>query len=766
MMSRLFRRIARPALCLPILLLAVFWSGTVSRPATLCLAFLCAFIGFVLSLSRKRIPVTWFSVAFLLLCGAMALQCIPLQASLRQFFGIEAEPTLRLVLSDIQIYPAQWLAFSLDPAETTNELVRFLSYSCLLGFLPLLRARQGDTLRLVFLIFLTGLLVALLSWMSATGIKLPALFLAPTVGQTRAMWPAVLQNANHMAALLSVSATLCMGLLLDLSNDEKPVLRIFLSISIILIDIALFSTLSRAGILIGIFGQLCVFIYVNAQENFTKKVKWIYLLVAAVLLSVLLFVLNLGGPFLARILDLKQGIVGEESKFSIIRAAWPLFQGHAWFGIGRGAMETAIQVPESIAVQVRFTHLENEWLQLFLDFGVPVTILFCGIVCLAMFQSWKEVKQEKSLIKYAAFVCLCQLAIHNCFDFNLSTGALAVFSIVLIAVVQKPLRSLSSLWMSPLCVFVMFFSIWVWYRFPSHEEDGETLKKLAADPAVSVDSLLDEARKCLQRHPLDSYLSALVAARLVSEDHPQAMLWINRALNQNKNDMLANASAATLLCKHGHKKQGLWMLGPMISRADAEKRIWLFDRLVNCTKNPEELIDSLQNSEIVHISFLEYLGTHLQKDHMLLQKVSALLAGRGIAGAWIWFARSSLALSDPEASEACLAILASKSEEDTLLLSGLIGVLIRHGNAQSALRYSEEALGKKRAPELYLAHAETLLALGQLERAKQAIADGLASTSERYLLARLHEVAANVEERLGNIHRAANERALARELLQ
>ena len=69
---------------------------------------------------------------------------------------------------------------------------------------------------------MVGSLVAGLGSLAALGVTLPGTLAVTTEGQSRALWPAVLQNANHMAALLSLTAILALGMLLQTDRQARP----------------------------------------------------------------------------------------------------------------------------------------------------------------------------------------------------------------------------------------------------------------------------------------------------------------------------------------------------------------------------------------------------------------------------------------------------------------------------------------------------------------------------------------------------------------
>ncbi len=721
-------------------------------------------LGIVQGLSRRPVPVSLFSLWLLCAAGISLLQCVPLPESLRGLLPIASDETLRRTLADLGGYPHEPMPLSLDPAETANEGVRLLGYLCALSGFASLRSRHGDSLRLAGIVVCAGVIVALLGALAALGIRLPIPLAVSTEGQSRALWPAVLQNANHMAALLSVSAILAVGMLLQTDRSARPHRFYCLIGSIGLLDAALLLSLSRAGVLCGLLGQLLTLLFADSPSRQIRRFRLIWV----VFPSVLLFCASLLGPahrLLARFFDLGHGLSPSESKVWLWQKAWPLLRGHWLTGIGRGSLETALQVPEAIATRTRFAYLENEWLQVLLDFGIPLGLLLVALLGVAMWQStshlWPRAGEQPVPVRRAALYALCCLGLHNLFDFNLATGAIALSAIALVTLVQKNNRTMSSRWLGFLGVVTLAASWWTHMKLPSHEEDGRRLAALAEDRDSQVPTLLAVAGQALRRHPLDSYLSAVVAARLVNEGHPDAMPWINRALGQNPADLLAKAAAAELLGRHGRTRQALALLGPMIGYADAEKRAYLFARLLELSQDGQTLVASLPPEESARRGLLEYLGTRPRPSWPLVLSVATQAVEKGDRSALPWLGRAALAEGQANAAETALRGLLDEPTIEPLLVGGLLEVLLRNHKPDAAKMFADAALRKQPAPEVRIAHAQVLAARGDIDGARQSISQALDDTSDILLRARIHEVRADLEQSVGQPHRAEVERQKA-----
>lgn len=753
----------------PLVGLSVLWGGTVDRPATMVVAGLAGLLAIGRGLLPKRVPVSLFSVWLLCAAVVTALQCVPIPPSLRGVLALGSDLRLRQALGDLGGYPMESFPLSVDPAETIHEATRLLGALCLLCAWSTLRSRSGDSLRLAGLVVCSAVLVALLGALAAIGIKLPTPLAVSATGASRALWPAVLQNANHMAALLSVGAILSVGMMLQTDPQRRRQRMVTFMLSLLLLNLALLMTLSRAGILCGLLGQLLVLLLADSPDLPTRRLRLWQMVLPSLLLCLVLLWLGPGTKLIDRF---REGLYGDllspGSKLWVWRESLPLWREHLWLGIGRGALETALQVSPERAVQTRFTYLENEWLQTLLDYGIVAGLTLIALLCGAMWQSLRQLGQRKphppSPVRRAALFALIALGLHNLFDFNLAIGALAIPALLLATLVQKPIGSISARWLIGPGLATMILALWVQQRIPSHDADGSQLQQLASDPRTDSALLLQTASQALRRHPLDSYLSAVVAARLTEDRHPEAMRWINRALLQNPSDLLARATAARLLGRHGHTRQALSMLGPLIGDADPEKRRWLLGLLLELSAEPAELLRELPNRSDVRLALLNDLGTRPPPRWPLILTIARESVKRGDSAAWPWFGRAALAESRADDAETALRGLLLHDSAEPLLIGGLLELLLRHKLLTVAAPLAEQAIARLPTPEVRIAHAQILAALGQVDAARQTLQMGMADCHDLSLLARLHEVRAEVEQQVGQSHRAAVERAEATRL--
>ena len=139
-----------------------------------------------------------------------------------------------------------------------------------------------------------AVVVAGLGALAATGVQLPAPLAVPAVGASRSLWPAVLPNANHQAALLSVAAILCVAMLLTTSPHERRSRWLLLLGALLLLVGGLLMTLSRAGLDCGIAGQVVTLLLAATTDRATVRQRLLRVLLHALRLVLVVLLLGMG----------------------------------------------------------------------------------------------------------------------------------------------------------------------------------------------------------------------------------------------------------------------------------------------------------------------------------------------------------------------------------------------------------------------------------------------------------------------------------------
>lgn len=773
----------------------VFWGaplfgGTADRPYTLLCAALCAALCVTSALIATRgagpsLRGSWFHLFFVVAIVATLLQAVPLPPALRAALAPGSDGDLRQLTGQTQRY----FALSVDVGATLHEAVRLLGYLCLLIALTTLFERGGSRRRLARQIFGGAALVAVLGLAAGLGYgrALPAPIAVPGDGATRALFTASFHNSNHLAALMGLGALL----LLESAQAARPsegdvtgrLRRVGLYALCALCNLVLIGTLSRAGIVVWLLAQA---LWLTVQGRQGRGRRQLLVIGGLGILGPLVVMALWPAAFSALRSRFSASSLAEVSapggKLYAWLEAWPLLRGHLPFGVGRGAFESAFQHVQGLSGRLRFAYLENQWLQVLVDWGVVTAGALFTLLLLGMFDALRglssreaaEPATDRKLSRVALFA-LFALGVHNLFDFNLEVGGIAVAAVGLLALCQKtrPRLDFPRFAATGLVILTGLLAALVAARFPSHDEDGARLRALCERRDVSTEQLLEQANAAVSRHPLDAYLPALVAARLHADDQPrhraQAMRWVNRALLADPREILARHTGARILVENGHREQALLLLRGAIADADAEQRRGLLRTLREAHADVGEILTTLVEAPS-RTAFLELLGAESPPPWPLLRELSEQLVTTTATGtertsAATWLGRAALSLRDSRTAElAAAALLDDSTYAPALLFADLAELLGDSDKAATATELLRQGLARGDRAELLLSLARLSERGGAIDEARKLLERGLVRAEEPALIARIHEVYGDLEARAGNTFQATQHRREAARL--
>ena len=371
---------------------------------------------------RGHLPL--LSAASIGVSAIIALQLIPLPPFLLRILSPSTAEMLEGGLKPFGLYPAA-RPLSLDLAATTRELGKALACTCVILTVPLIVDSRRVRTRIVSGLAIAGLLVALLGLCDA---------LANAGTGLEAKLPFV--NPNHLAGFLNLATWPALGLGLQNRGNRRVAWMICFAVS----ASGVFLSLSRGGIG-AFFAGLCIFTLVYVFSGRREPDGWRTLLGAftAILGAVAI------ASFLAHervIQEMKTISFGHLSTIDKI-AAWPVFVGlirrFPLAGIGRGAFATTFPAFKVDADPFTWTHAENEWLQAFVDLGIPSGLLLIGAFAWTWF---KAVARPLSPSKVGIVAGTAALALHNLVDFSLEILGVAVPFAVSLALLAEPGRRL------------------------------------------------------------------------------------------------------------------------------------------------------------------------------------------------------------------------------------------------------------------------------------------------------------------------------------
>lgn len=773
--------------------LAPLLGGSADRPYSLLVVGLCA-LACWLRARRASPPLTgsFAALGLGLALGLSLLQLIPLPPALRRVVAAGSDADLRLILRGIPAAPT-WLPLSVDASSTLNEAAGLGGLLCLLlALTPDTKPARSPQAPLdawplpptswpaASAVLVAAVTLAVLGGLAALGMPLPTPIAVPGQGTTRALFPAGLHNSNHMAALCGLGALLAAAQLLVPSSQRRPLPALLVALAWALCNLALLGTLSRAGILSWTVAQLALLLSVLRSRRSSDdeggaptlpSLRWLTLLPLALLLAWALLPDGSLGRLIERFSRRElAGALQPGSKIYAWLDALPILRGHLWLGVGHGAGENIFQHSHALSGRMRFAYLENQPLQILFDFGLLGGLpLFA---CLALFVrdarraahslrgSVAETDAD-SVQRQAAWLVLAALGLHNLFDFNLAILGVSLPALTVVSRLEWRWVRLPRQTAPALALLTLLLVVWAWRSAPSHDEDGARLRRLASAPTTPSEVLIAEAETALLRHPFDSHIAAVTAARLVQRQHPAARTWLNRALLANPRDTLALRETARLLAQSGRRSEALLFLRQAVEHGDDEDRRRSLQQIAEVAVDADAALGALPSARDLD-ALLDVAGDQPQPRWTLIAALAGAAIRDGLPSTRspYWLGRSALAISSPAQIESALAALLSASADPpSLLLADLLDRLADHGRLAEAQHWAGLAVQKRPVPEWLVALARIDLRLsppnlGDARLRLSALLARPAGDLPRPLLARTHELFAELESAAGNPHAA------------
>ncbi len=529
-----------------------------AHPATNAILAALLLIATALSIaspSRTR-PSLLMPGILLVALAATILQLIPLPVT---WFALLSPGTYE-VLSLAPGWENAWRPITLDLPATAHELVKLTI--CLCGALlaaQLYGRRHSLALTdLLRVIALAGGAVMLLGIVqSAAGFDHPYAAFGPV---RHRQFVSSFINSNHLAGFLGFASIATLALALETGRGRRwlPLLgAVAMGTGVIL-------SLSRGGIGAYIF-SLALCAVVLARGRFTKGDRpalWVNGTLAGVLL-------------VASYLAYTQ-IVHELWTLSDDRAFYkteiwhPMVDLVAAFpllGVGRGAFGMAYPRFSSLRAEVMFSHLENEWLQLFVDWGPLIGCIIVAGILYAFVRAVRRSAHRPSRL-IAAFA-LVHLGLHNLMDFNLTLSSVALPAAMLLVVLGQPRNSsrrerkskrpkARALAWAGLAILSLSAATASWYAIDFDiNRDYERLRTTLANATAAQRRPQLEA--IIQRHPTNFVLPLMVALREpnTSRAARSSLHWINRAMYLSPRNAGPHRLAGKALIRLGHERQGL-----------------------------------------------------------------------------------------------------------------------------------------------------------------------------------------------------------------
>lgn len=497
--------------------------------------------------------------------GVALVQLVPLPPSL---LALLSPPGFEL--REFALVPLgldRWRPISMDAPSTARALARAIGLGSMALVALELGRRSQVRRRLLSVLALSGVSVAVCGFGHLLA-NVDSLF-----GVYRFYATVPLQtpfgNTNHLAAWLTLTGTVALGLALDAKTRDAA---IGWAAAAFACGVAVFLSYSRGGIgtFVATWGLVGAAVLARRGGGMRSVLPWVAIAATIAFAGLLAF---------EQLLARAESVSSVEKLASTKVELWPMLgRGalHYWpLGLGLGAFELGFGRFQSQQLDVTFTHPENIVLQWASDVGVPVAVGL-GAVVVWLFvrvrrQTWALPLERTTMIAVAGVL------LHDVFDFSLELNAVAVGVAVAAgltcAVGQEregrvPVRRAGPV---AAAVAVVTSLVAALAGLPTHLEAERALAE-AINAGQSVETVRARAVAAIDRHPADWVLYANVASDLARRGQPrESIAWVNRLLFLRPADARAHVAAAQALLRLGRPQQALiefktaWALGDTAS---------------------------------------------------------------------------------------------------------------------------------------------------------------------------------------------------------
>jgi tetratricopeptide (TPR) repeat protein len=617
MIRSILGRLALPerlafATSLPVLALIVCGSvlavGAVHIPVLLVLA--CAVFGWAFA-ARRVVLSGWNGAALVAVLLALytAFQAVPLPASLVSMIAPESGDIWARALRPLRESPPAWTPLSLDPGATCIEIVKWSIYAVVLAAAAGVARRHG-VFGGVILIFGAAVLTALVTLAHGL-VGAEALFGTYTPRYAVPRWGiAPLLNPNNLSGYLNLGAFSGFALLLA---RRAPIPQWLVVLGLLLVIAVSILSASRGGVVALALGVLVLALVArraHRDDPFEREAKRetsgldqrserIARLRARKQRIVPLVLAAVGGLLLAMMGATRatwdELLQESTEKLEILNWSRALIAEHPWFGVGRGAFETAFPAYRKQWGHFVYTYPENLVVQWITEWGIPVAA--AALIALVWVLRPSRLAASSPVAR-AVLVGIAVVLVQNLADLALEVPAVAIALCVLLGTLwgaarrsergqpERPqartitryprLRTVvrrMRKWAAPAAALAAgsLAALWV---FAARVETATYARErmhgvysaVTFGERATFDTFASDLRAAMLRRPGEPYfplLGALAARRTPNVD---PMPWVAAALERDPGNGRAHLVLADVLARRGAVSQALLELRLALER--------------------------------------------------------------------------------------------------------------------------------------------------------------------------------------------------------
>lgn len=501
------------------------------------------------ALSRRSFARRSPLVALLVVAaGLTAIQLIPMPSVI----GDRLAPMTSSLRADGAelLDTSPWSGTTADASATLSSLVMLLT---LLGIAVLalrIASNERGRYRIVAGVGALCGITAIVSGVH-TLFKLHSLYglYTPQDAHPQVLGP--LLNANSLACLMAVGAVVCISLA---AHRKQPGwLRALWLVLVPICGAVVVATISRGGTIALAAGSLITVGTLIAQrlaghdKSRKRRTRFVSSALPIGVLAGCVTVLVIWSNATSVERQISQLSFDEvhfsRSKFAAWKSAAELVHEQPWLGVGRGAFEAPFTRVHEASGLATYPYLENEYLQVIVDWGVPGA-LFLGLIALWMIslavRRWRD-----NALAAGVLGALTVVAAQSNVDFGLEfLGLAAPITALAATVLYVPLRESErpkltrGLRVAHAAALVVGAGLLLSSVTTTLDEDRHAL---ADHPTLA------RVRESATRHPLDYYSYAVGAELLVRDKDANAIRLLNHAMALHPTHPQLHRMAARML---------------------------------------------------------------------------------------------------------------------------------------------------------------------------------------------------------------------------
>ena len=488
---------------------------------------------------------------------ATALQLLPLPAGLVRLISPASHALAKANAAAYGHSMPGFLPLSQDWPATLVELAKFAGYFSFAYVCSWLTASRRARLWLLVTLCTVGTIVALcaLGHRAVGATSLLGLY-KPEFSNPLSISPFF--NPNHLAGYLAFITPLCVGLAVHRRS------WMFLAMGAVC-ALTSVQTLSRGGIVslsvgLGLALVLLAGVRKNRRSRGNTGIYQIAIALGLLIVGGAVFGATAGQELWDLDLQREQDI----GKFMAWGAAPALLASSPWVGVGRGAFEHSFTHVQP-ANGVTFSHIENEYIQIVVDWGLPVALAI-AVAFIFLFRSLLR-RGSMDAIAAGCLGGLAALLVHSIVDFGPQLPGIALPAIAVVATLlpgtmavvddKKRRRLVVGLRLVGVVVGVLVCALALSPVGARPAEDIASTRELQVHYGGSEALILAEASRISKRHPSSYLLAAKTAGVLWKKRDPVAFAALGRALALNPNHAGVHLLAAQMLASSQKPRQAI-----------------------------------------------------------------------------------------------------------------------------------------------------------------------------------------------------------------